>query len=288
MTTQPSWIDTARKQLDTDYWSMDMDTYWPGYINNQDHPFGHCYNQYSNDNKWSATDSPKLFEINKKAAPADWKYHTKEVKYIVNSSGYRTIEWKDIDWKNSVVILGDSCTYGVGLDEDETISYNLEKMLGRPVINLGVPGSSNNSMVNNGSIIIEKFDIPYGVVVNWSAPNRFRYYYSNGYMDVSKSIFHKTPFGGNLVVEDTNLSTLWTNTYINPTNEMCLNYFLGRNSSALWKGRSRYVSISFFPETAHYMRCDQYFKNNGTARDLLHPGSDDALEVAKYLYEKLK
>jgi len=226
--------------------------------------------------------------LNKRKMPKDWTYHTKDVRYIENQSGFRTKEWKDIDWKNSVVLLGDSCTYGVGLAEDETISYNLEKMLGRPVINLGVPGSSNNSMINHGSIIIEKFDIPYGVVVNWSAPNRFRYYYSNGYMDVSKSIFHKTLFGSNLEIEDTNLTSLWTNTYINPTNEMCLNYYLGRNSSAMWKGRSRYVSVSFFPETAHYMRCDQYFKNNQTARDLLHPGAEDALEVAKYLYEKLK
>lgn len=286
--THDIWLNNSRKHLNDGLFSLDTVAEWPGYIDHPDHPFSFCYNPYHGNPSWSCTDSPQNFEKNKQLAPADWKYHTKEVEYKVNNSGFRTLEWKDIDWKNSVVLLGDSCTYGVGLAEDETISFQLEQLLGRPVINLGVPGSSNVSMVNNSSVIIEKFDIPYAVVVNWSAPNRFRYYYSNGYMDVSKSIFHKTPFGNNLVIEDANLTNLWTNTYINPTNEMCLNYWTGRNLNSIWKGRTKQASISFFPETAHYMRCDQYFKSNEDARDMLHPGADNAISVATYLYEKLK
>jgi hypothetical protein len=282
------WHDNTKKRLEDGKFSLDSVVEWPGYIQHPDHPFGYCYNPFDKYINWSCTDSPQNFDKNKKTAPADWKYHTKNIEYHVNSSGFRTKEWKDLNWKESIVLLGDSCTYGVGLGEDETIAYHLEQLTGRNVINLGIPGSSNNSIVNNGSIIIDNSNIPYGVVVNWSAPNRFRYYYSNGYTDVSQSIFRKTPFGNNLELENTNLTNLWTNTYINPTNEMCLNYFLGKNSSSMWRDKSRYVSISFFPETAHYMRCDRYFKNSQTARDLIHPGAEDALAVANYLYEQLK
>lgn len=283
-----TWDKDRKKQLNDGNWNIDTAAEWPGYIENHEHPFGHCYDPYYHDINWSSTDSPQLFSKNKLLAPANWRYHSKGIEYHVNKSGFRTKEWKDIDWKNSIVLLGDSCTYGVGLAEDETISYLLEQLTGRPVINLGVPGSSNASIVNNGSIILEKFEVPYAVVTNWSAANRFRFYYSNGYMDVSQSIFRKTPFGNNMIVEDANISSLWTNMFINPTNEMCLNYFLGKNSASLWKGRSKYCSISFFLETAHYVRCEQYFKNNGTARDLIHPGYEDALEVATYLHNRLK
>lgn len=286
--TSVFWDQDSKKNLNDGQVSIDTAVNWPGYIANDQHPFGFCYNQFHGDIKWSSTDSPQTFARNKAKAPKDWHYLTKDVEYHVNSSGFRTKEWNDIDWKNSVVILGDSCTYGVGLAEDETISTRLESMLGRPVINLGVPGSSNPSIVNNSSVIINKFDIPYAVVINWSSPNRFRYYYSNGYMDVSQSIFHKTPLGNNLVIENTNITDLWTNTYINPTNEMCLNYFLSQNANAMWKGKSKQISISFFLETAHYTRCDRYFQNHGTARDMVHPGPEDANEVAAYLYERLK
>ena len=53
----------------------------------------------------------------KKNYTPEWKYATKRIEYHVNSDGYRTKEWSDVHWKNSIVLLGCSYVYGVGVAE---------------------------------------------------------------------------------------------------------------------------------------------------------------------------
>ena len=267
-----------------DYWPP----LFPGYIDHVEHPFTyssslHLDNGAPNKN-WSIGESLESFEEAKKKAPADWKYLTKKVEYNVNRSGYRTKEWEEIDWKESVVIFGDSCTFGSGLAEDETISAVLEQKIGRPVINMGSPGCSNHQIVNNCSTLIEKFDIPYAVIINWSTSDRFRYYFKNGYHDVGPwdSDNKGEPIDG------VDISKLWLSTYMDRYNELCTTYYLSKIASALWKGRTKYITISYFDYIAHYTRADMFFKIKNTARDLVHPGYENSLEVAEYLKCKLQ
>jgi hypothetical protein len=42
----------------------------------------------------------------------------------------------------AVVLLGDSIIYGHGVEETSTVRHQLETILGQPVVNLGVQGSS--------------------------------------------------------------------------------------------------------------------------------------------------
>jgi hypothetical protein len=239
--TFPDWHDNVRGTLDDGKFNADIvipkfsgtGDYWPplfpGYIDNPIHPFTassslHSKSAAVGSNEWCIGESPEQFEENKKKMPADWKYANKKIHYNVNASGFRTKNWKDIDWKESVVILGDSCTFGVGLAEDETISYVLEKNLNRPVINLGIPGCSNHQILNNCSTIINKFDIPYGVVINWSTSDRFRYYYKTGYHDVG-------PWDADNKgdpIDRVNMSKLYQLTYFDRYNEMCSAYYISR------------------------------------------------------------
>lgn len=296
----PDWQRSIKNRLNDNKYNSELvppkfsgtGDFWPplfpGYIDNSEHPFTfsrslHFQINTPPSNKWCIGETPEQFEENKKKMPPDWRYATKRVHYNVNKSGFRTKEWANIDWKNSIVILGDSCTFGVGLAEDETISHILEKSIGRPVINLGIPGCSNHQILNNCATIINKFDIPYGIVINWSTSDRFRYYFKNGYHDVG-------PWdsdGNGQPIDGVTISKLWGMTYFDRYNEMCSSYYISKAAEAMWKGRTKYITISYFDYIAHYMRADAYFKIKNTARDLAHPGYENSLEVAEYLKCKL-
>ena len=62
---------------------------------------------------------------NLKKLPNTWRYATEDITYTMNSHGYRTKQFDNIDWNNSVVILGCSCVFGTGINESDTISYTL-------------------------------------------------------------------------------------------------------------------------------------------------------------------
>jgi hypothetical protein len=91
---------------------------------------------------WFSYDDQATYEANLKTQPADWEWRTRRVRYTVNSQHYRCPEWSDIDWSNSILMLGCSMVFGLGLDDDQTVTASLSRKLGMPVINLGVPGSS--------------------------------------------------------------------------------------------------------------------------------------------------
>ncbi|MAI37786.1 MAG: hypothetical protein CBB67_005800 [Alteromonadaceae bacterium TMED7] len=126
----------------------------------------------NNSPKWMATDNPENWENSKFDAAWRKKWLHEDISYNLNSEGYRTKERDEIDWGNSVVVIGDSCTLGIGVPERMTVSDQLSKRINKPVINLGVAGSSNLFMMYNAAKLIENFT-PYAVVVVWSTAERF-------------------------------------------------------------------------------------------------------------------
>lgn len=100
------------------------------------------------DKCWSGTDTKKLYESNLKKQPKNWYYRNNNVRYTINSNGYRTYEFKDINWKNSVIIFGCSQVFGIGLDDEYTISNQLSKLIKCPVINMGMGGVVNDVCIS--------------------------------------------------------------------------------------------------------------------------------------------
>ena len=99
---------------------------------------------YDNDSiNWMSTDNPENYKSHCRDLEFKSKWENIDITYILNSHGYRCPEWDKIDWKESVVIFGDSCVAGVGVPKNHTLSSFLQTTLQRPVINLGVAGSSN-------------------------------------------------------------------------------------------------------------------------------------------------
>lgn len=259
---------------------------FPGYIQNPKYPFGICHSASPTLSPrisyWASNDTKELYEQNLQTAPADWKYRTKKVEYHINSHGYRTYEWKDINWKDAIILVGCSNTFGVGLNEDETYSYLLSKFTGRQVVNLGYSSASPPAVADMCSRVIEHCTNPYAVVVNWPPAARLRYYVENTYIDVGSWTKPENN------IKDIDIASLYYNTFANETNSMCTTYYIAHIVRSLFKDRTKYISFSFFDYVAHYTRSDIWIHLIPTARDLIHPGFESNLKAATYLYEKLK
>ena len=259
----------------------------PKYLGNARCPFGKISNLGAGQHKWVYGDNLDNFELTKKKAPSDWKYLTKEVIYTLNNDGYRAPEWNEVDWKNSIVLFGCSCTYGLGVSDDETIAYHLEKLSGRPVINLGVPAGSNSLMIQNAINLQEFFTAPYAVAHIWSTTDRFKFF-------GKKDVYNAGPWdtwdrdNPSFVSQSVNVHQLWKLTFADPYHELGLSYYEGKIGKWLWKGRTRYSDVSFFSDTAYYTNSEKHFAIDNGARDLIHPGDESFKEVAKYLYERFK
>lgn len=131
--------------------------------------------------QWCALDNKSMYEKNCQELGKSWEFYNKFITYRGNANGYRADEWTEIDWQNSVWILGDSRIYGIGLDESDTIAYLLQEQLNRPVINMGLPGVGNDVIVYNLVSGLEKFGKPRGVIFNWSGLERSAIYSENGH-----------------------------------------------------------------------------------------------------------
>jgi hypothetical protein len=122
--------------------------------------------------EWSCSDTASKYQRNLELQPADWLWRTKPVHYNLNSQKYRAPEWDTVDWNNSIVFFGDSMVYGVGVDEEDTITHQLSLLTGLPVINLGQSETGLGFYWANAVILKEAKIKPKAVCYVW--PDRIR------------------------------------------------------------------------------------------------------------------
>lgn len=282
----PDWLSYSKNRLknSTDPFINFSSTSMPGYIENEDYPFTYNNSLTHGSINFSGTDGPKEFEKNLKTQPSNWKYRTKNIEYIVNRNGYRTKNWEEINWRKAIVLFGCSCTFGVGLAEDETIAYHLSLLTGREVVNMGYPAGSNELIVNNCAAMIKNFGIPYGVVINWSTTDRFRFYTETDYHDLGPW----TPLkeGISHVQNNVDMQNYWEMTFVNLGNEYAKNYYWSTYTDAMFEGRCKYAKVSYFGLSAYCTRSDKWIEIDNKARDLIHPGEKNSIEVANFVRNK--
>lgn len=227
------------------------------------------------------SDSEELFNRNLSIMPIDWHYRTKKIVYDFNSDGYRTKNFKNINWRESVVIFGCSMIMGHGLAEDETVSYYLEKIINRPVINLGLCGSSNELMLNNCSFMVNNFDYPYAIIFSWSILNRFVYYNNNnkvyncGDWSLEKEN-NLTNYDKKIIANILKIRNNSQNYLINT------NYNYKMIVKAMLKNKTQFLDFSFFDDIASVMKCE-FISYSKTARDLCHCGKENTERAAIFL-----
>lgn len=123
--------------------------------------------------RFTATDSEERFQEHLKTMPANWSYRTKEIRYTVNSLGYRTKELSDIDQNNFFIAYGCSFTYGVGLAEDELWTATVANELGIECFNLGMGGCGMDYIYLNTMTYLKNTDIkPKFVIIQCPDPAR--------------------------------------------------------------------------------------------------------------------
>lgn len=212
------------------------------------------------------TDSEEEFLKNKKNLGTSWLYYNKPVTYTVNTKNYRCPEFDKIDWAESIVLLGCSIPYGVGLDDADCLSAQLEKLLNRPVINLSQPGASIQLSLDTSVLIKKLYGNVKAIVFVWSHHGR--------------SVIYDIPINNVGAWNIDKHPDLAGVTHTLTTARLGI-----ETSKMVWEGTPR-VDCSWFPDTAEFLNVPLLSKID-LARDLTHPGIEATKESAKLIAELL-
>lgn len=87
-----------------------------------------------------------------------------QIRYKLNSYGYRDTEWTEQDLNNSIWCVGHSDTMGMGVQYDETWSYKLAQLTNIKTINLGIAGGSYDTFSRIIGSGLKKYKPKYIVV----------------------------------------------------------------------------------------------------------------------------
>lgn len=230
-------------------------------------------NFYKTNWEFCGRDSIKDYTQNVKEQNKEWIYNHKKISYTINSYGYRTKEFKEIDWKNSVVIFGCSFVFGEGVNDNETISSYLEDILQCPVVNMGVGGSSNQLIFHNSIAILEKFSPPKRIIFCWTSLLRYLRY--NTFNDVE------------LMGEWSYLDN--DEQYDKSYNSIMNSFLHAKSTIKMWENKSNISNFSFFLQTSKLLNSTLIPPelNVDTSRDLVHPGPISNLNIAKFISKNL-
>ena len=207
-----------------------------------------------------------------------WVYANKQIEYKFNSQGYRSAEWDDINWQESVVVFGCSNVLGEGLAEADTIPCVLSKLLGRSVVNLGVSGTSIALSSYNSTMLCNNLPTPYAIVQIWTALARMELYTNDSIK------LHTAAQHGHTDTTSNEFYRSWVSYPENPSTHM---FFNALSSKLMCKSKTKYYEASFFLETANMLQCD-YITAVDYSRDCAHPGIKTAKLVAKQIADNLR
>jgi hypothetical protein len=223
-------------------------------------------------------DTEEKFNKNLLSKPDNWYYRHNEITYTLNSQGYRTKEFKEIKWEDSIVIFGCSHVMGAGLDDGDTISSNLERLIGLPVINMGVCGSSVDYNITNQTILRSYYPRPRAVVNLWPNIDRGTWFHQH-------TVEHLLPYSLKYNPNE-------NNKLIFALNEDRYHQIVRGNihrliAEQLWKHDGLYYDATTNIIDAEALSCDFFYRDNN-ARDCSHFGKDCSVVIAGKIAKKLK
>lgn len=129
-----------------------------------------CFNK---SNKFLLSDSENAFNYNLKHQPADWQWRNTPISYDLNELGYRTSNFSEINWSESIVFFGCSLVFGIGVDDYSTIPSFVQRKTGINTVNLGVPAGSNYHSFYNSFILRNNYPTPKAIVFCYTSPSRY-------------------------------------------------------------------------------------------------------------------
>lgn len=129
---------------------------------------------------WHSMDSARAYQQNLRQQAPSWPWRSQSVEYRLNSQGYRCPEFSEVTWPDTVVLLGCSHAFGVGVSEHQTVSAYLQELLARPVANLSQGGMSIRWCCDQLTVLLTQSVRPWAVAVLWTETTRWPWYGSPG------------------------------------------------------------------------------------------------------------
>ena len=218
-------------------------------------------------------DTQKRYLQNSRSQPSDWPWHDQPVKYTVNTQNYRAPEWDQIDWAQSIAIYGCSFVFGDGVNDSDTIAAHLERIMARPVINLGAGGSSPQWQLANQTLVQAHFTEPWATITIWPSADRA----------VSYDQVRGANKWGSWSMARHGWTDLW-NQGGNPGTQM----WMTREQSRMMH-RRRWIDASYHKDVADVTGCPSLgdLVEFPTARDGAHYGPNTHKQVAEFLSKML-
>jgi hypothetical protein len=219
---------------------------------------------------FSGKDSYTKYCINLQTQSPDWPWRNLPVSYTLNSQRYRSLEWKDCDWSNSILVFGCSMVYGVGVSDQDTLTSHLTNITGIPTINLGMGGAGLMFQLANSIILKEHNISPKAVVYVW--PDRTR----QTEFRTSNQVLHHGAW---------NLDNSWMkDLMINDVHNQHLSDYLIRNIRLLWN--CPVIEASWYADMCESTGASKlHFMDY--ARDCAHPGPSTLKEAALVISKNL-
>lgn len=215
---------------------------------------------------FDSNNEKKIYNKARKRLGKNWYFYDKKIHYKYNSNGFRTKEFKEIDWKNSIVVFGDSFVRGEAMALEDLFTTKLENELDTPIVNLGISGAGIDRTCWNSFILHEKYPKPKAIIQVWSNIHR--------YTDLNSTL----GFVNNLP----NRSK-----YCARHSWDLRNTFYVLSDRALWRNKVPYIEASVFEDTAKAIQVD-YLNGTDKARDLDHWGPETHTSWTKYFSEKIR
>ena len=215
---------------------------------------------------WEGNDNKKSFNKHCKEFGKDWYYYDKQISYKYNEKGFREKPLADVDWKNSVVMFGCSYVEGTGNAVEDTIPSILENILGIPVVNLGIGGSSIDVACINSLTLYKHYPKPKAVIQLWTFPYRYANFEEQQPADTIR------PNSDNYHLLGWNIRNKY---YIDADRE-------------LWENKDTiYYDTTMFYDTYKEYGCN-YIESIDNARDNIHPGVKSNTLAAETIAEHLQ
>lgn len=136
----------------------------------------------------------------------------KQRNYSINSNGFRGPEFKAVD----LLTAGCSQTFGMGVEEEQTWPHLTAKFLGSSYANLGIPGTSNQRIVESIIFYIKKYGAPKTICVNFPSLYRFRFALKAGILEYP---YPKQKYTNNYQSHLFDINMITPNSYLKPTKE---------------------------------------------------------------------
>ena len=196
------------------------------------------------------------------------------ITYQINSDGYRAPEFTLYDnSKMQVLCFGCSYTFGVGVKNEDTWPEILRASNNLPtdaqIWNLGVPGSSNDSITRRIYHAVRTLR-PNIIFVQWTIPHRREHVRENG--DIRKILTNHPKFWMDNSPEYRAYMTLANSRY---------DQYNWEKNVAFMEAYTKMASCTFVWNGI------ADFPFNKPARDTIHPGAEDHEGFAKLMYKTL-